>query len=387
MTQPLEGTPRAGTASVAAPVGEPIVLTGNGGTGMRADRLTYRQAREAPCLTCQTSPCCTHLAISDFPLENLMAVDQAFYLLNFEGIIAGLDRSWKVQIYLQQACRYLGPESGLCTVHSTPLQPPICVQYNAQSCGYRHRMTVEVDSERPLVDAERMAWVADHLVFDDERRVVATPAWEEMLEAFRSMPLHRQRAPVPEPDPVLQEWREIILSEKGSEAAPRSVHHFGDAQVTNPCQGCEAYCCKVLVFNRGLPIEASQLEFLRYCLGFPAVEVGVADDGWALIVHTRCRHLDGNRCSVFGTDERPLQCSYYDAVGCGYRGHFGTPRPEDILRIRREHFELVADSLVFDNVGRVVAIPPVAVLRDRLEDHERQQAMSMANVMMMEVSD
>jgi hypothetical protein len=243
-------------------------------------------------------------------------------------------------------------------------------------CGYRHRMVVEVDSERPLVDAQRMAWVADHLVFDDERRVVGTPVWEEMLEAFGSMPLVRQQAPIPQPDPVLEEWRSIVLSEKRPVTAVRPVHHYGDAEVIDPCHGCEAYCCKVLIFNRGLPTEASQLEFLRYCLGFPAVEVGVADDGWALIVHTTCRHLDGNRCSVFGTDQRPLKCGYYDAITCRYRGHFGTPRPDDILRVRREQFGIVADSLVFDDLGRVVAVPPVAVLRDRLEGYERELATS-----------
>jgi hypothetical protein len=312
--------------------------------------------------------------VSDFQLDSLMAVDQAFYLLNFEGIIAGFDPTWKVQIYLQQACHYLDGESSLCTVHSTPLQPPICVHYNGHNCGYRYRMTVEVDDERPLVDAQRMAWVADHLVFDDERRVVAKPNWQEMLEAFRSMPLARQSAPTPKPDPVLEEWRSIVLSEKGAESARRPVHHFGDAQVSDPCDGCEAYCCKLLIFSRGLPAEVAQLEFMRYCLGFPAVEVGVADDSWALIVHTKCRHLDGNRCSVFGTDQRPLKCDYYDAVGCSYRGHFGTPRPDDILRVQREQFRMVVDSLVFDDLGRVVAIPPVAVLRDRLEGFERERA-------------
>ncbi len=157
-------------------------------------------------------------------------------------------------------------------------------------------------------------------------------------------------------------------------ARTRPLRRYADPEVSDPCTGCEAWCCQTLVFNRGVPGDASQLEFLRYCLGFPGVEVGVSADSWAVIVRTTCRHLDGNRCSVFGTDERPLKCSYYDALSCGYRGHFGVPRPTDIVRISRDQFRLVADSIIFDDLGRIVAIPPLDVLRDRLEQAERATA-------------
>lgn len=59
---------------------------------------------------------------------------------------------------------------------------------------------------------------------------------------------------------------------------------------------------------------------------------------------------------------------------CSYRGHFGVPRPDDIVRLRREHFGVVADSIVFDDLGRIVAIPPIEILRDRLEEAERVRA-------------
>lgn len=350
----------------------PVTLSSNGGNG--GDRLTYRQAREAPCLTCTTSPCCTYLLLSDFEIESLRDIDYAIYLLNFEGIVLGLGRDLKAEIYFYQSCGYLDVPSGLCTVHSTPVQPAVCVHYNAHSCSYRHRMTVDVDADRPLLNRQRMEWLAERVVFDDNRRIVAVPKWEQALEAFGTMPLERQPAPPPEPDPITEEWRSIALSTKESNGEGRPARRYGDPEVSDPCQGCGAWCCKMLVFNRGLPGDASQLEFLRYCLGFPGVEVGVAVDNWAVIVRTRCRHLDGNRCSVFGTDERPLRCSNYDALGCGYRGHFGVPRPDDIVRVSRDQFGLVADSIVFDDLGRIMAIPPVDVLRNRLEDAERARA-------------
>jgi hypothetical protein len=351
--------------------GVPVALTRNGDGAQPGDHLTYRQAREAPCLTCVSSPCCTYLLLSDFQLKTVLDVDYAGYLLNFEGILLGLRPDRTVEVYFYQSCSYLDVPSGLCTVHSTPVQPAVCVHYNAHSCSYRHRMTVDVDDHRPLMDRSRMAWLADQMVFDDDRQVVAGPDWDEVLAAFRSMPMRRRPAPAPEPDPILEEWRSIVLSEKGSAEEGRPMRRYGDAEVSDPCQGCGAWCCKTLVFNRGLPGDASQLEFLRYCLGFPGVEVGVSADSWAVIVRTTCRHLENGRCSVFGTDERPLKCSYYDALGCEYRGHFGVPRPDDIVRVRRDQFGVLAESIVFDDLGRVLAIPPIDILRHRLEQAER----------------
>jgi hypothetical protein len=374
MIESQESVRELGTSRLAEADGVAVAITRHGHGPQSSDRLTYRQAREAPCLTCTASPCCTHLLLSDFQLDTLLDIDHGVYLLNFEGIVLGLRRDRKVDVYLHQSCGFLDVPSGLCTVHSTPLQPAVCVHYNAHSCGYRSRMTVEVDPDRPLLDRDRMAWLAERVVFDDNRRVTAVPDWDEMLEAFASMPMNRALAPPPPPDPIVEEWRTIVLSKKGSNRDAPPLHHYGDPEVSDPCTGCGAWCCQMLVFNRGLPGDASQLEFLRYCLGFPGVEVGVAADSWAVIVHTTCRHLDGNRCSVFGTEERPLKCSSYDALDCAYRGHFGVPQPDEIVRVRREQFGVVADSIVFDDLGRIVAVPPLEILRDRLEEAERARA-------------
>jgi hypothetical protein len=374
MTDSLQEQPRAARTALAGTNSVPVALIRNGQSPDSKGRLTYREALEPPCFSCTTSPCCTYLLLGDFRLETLLDIDHAVYLSNFDGIYLGLDREGKVDIYFHQPCGYLDVPSGLCTVHNTPVQPAVCVQYNAHVCGYRHRMTADVDPERPHLDARRVGWLAEHTVFDDDRRVVSLPEWEEMLDAFRTMPLTRTPAQAPDPDPITEEWRSIVLSPKGPDGETRALRRYADPEVSDPCTGCGAWCCQTLVFNRGMPGDISQLEFLRYSLGFPGVEIGVAADSWAVIVRTRCRHLENNRCTVFGTSERPLKCGYYDAFSCGYRKHFGDPRPDDILRVSRQQFGLVAASLMFDDLGRIVAVPPLDVLRNRLEEAERAAA-------------
>lgn len=359
------------TETVQAPE-LPVTFIPSGGP------LSFRQAREAPCLTCTTSPCCTHLLLRDFQLDTIMDVDYALFLLNFEGIVLGLQADRKVDAYLHQPCGNLDVQSGLCAVHSTGEQPAVCVHYKSQTCSYRHVFTTDLDPDKVLLDWRRMSWLADQIVFDDHRRVTGFPDWAALLQAFAQMPTERRPAPVPPPDPMLEEWKSIVLSEKpeGDDAGGRQFHRFSDPEVSDPCHDCGAWCCKTLVFDRGLPGDASQIEYLRYCIGFPSVEIGVAAESWAVIVRTSCRHLVDNRCAVYGTDQRPLKCDYYDAMSCAYRGHFGQPRPDDVVRVSRAQFATVADSLVFDHLGRIVAIPPVEVLRGRLEAAERTAARS-----------
>jgi hypothetical protein len=104
------------------------------------------------------------------------------------------------------------------------------------------------------------------------------------------------------------------------------------------------------------------------------VEVAISEAKWSLLVRTTCRHLDGNRCSVYGTDQRPLKCGYFSALNCGYRADLGVARPDNLVRVRREHFEAIAQTVAFDELGRVVAIPSLELLRARVEGAEQARA-------------
>jgi hypothetical protein len=335
-----------------------------------AGPLTYRQARESPCLTCSSSPCCTYLILRQMTVESMLDLDYAFYLMNFEGIVLGFDPKGRVRVYLYQPCGHLDVPTGLCTVHATPAQPEICSHYDAHMCKYRHIMTAEMHPAETLLDRRRLDWYADHVTFDEERRLIERPDWREMLRAFAAMPLERTPAPPPPPDPVVEEWRAIVLSPPPS-ARPERLVGYSDSAVQDPCRDCQAWCCTTLVFSWDIPDSASQLDFFRYTLGFPSVRLGVAEDGWALVVRTTCRHLDGGRCSVFGTDERPLRCGSYNEFKCNYRVHFGTPQPDDLVMIDLDQFPALAESMVFDEGGNVRAVAPTDELRARVEEAER----------------
>jgi hypothetical protein len=352
-----------------AQAGTPVELS----SGPPADRLSYREAAQSPCLSCTASPCCTHLLLRKFQLEDLGDVDYVLYLSNFEGILIGIDEAGVARAYLSQPCGHLDVPSGLCKVHGTQAQPSICVHYNAHSCQYRHGMTVDLNRRQPLMGVDRTRWYVEHVIFDDERKIVEFPDWAELLDAFESMPLERRQAPWPEPDPVQAEWRSIVLTSKAADSTYED-HVFHDPEVSSPCQGCEAWCCHTLVFGRELPENANQFDFFRYSLGFPSVELSISEESWAIVVRTTCRHLTENRCSAYGSEERPLRCGYYDAFKCVYKDHFGSPRPEDLVRVTRDEFPVLTASVIFDDQGRVRRVPTVELLRARIESAMRAGA-------------
>ena len=174
-----------GTPGLAQADGVPVSISRNGQHPPAGDRLTYarRERRRA----CRARPrrAARYLLLGDFRDRNPARHRPRRLPVELRGhhARACVETARSTSTCTSRAA-ILDVPSGLCTVHSTPLQPAVCVHYNAHSCGYRHRMTVEVDPDRPLLDRRRMAWLADRVVFDDNRRVTAVPDWEEMLEAF-----------------------------------------------------------------------------------------------------------------------------------------------------------------------------------------------------------
>ncbi|HWE56041.1 MAG TPA: hypothetical protein VG435_11035 [Acidimicrobiales bacterium] len=320
--------------------------------------LTFAEARESPCLTCSSSPCCTHLLLGTLDLDTLIRVDHALYLLNFDGIYLTMNGARdEAQVYLHQPCGFLD-QRGLCSVHSTPVQPAVCKAYKSQTCSYR-RISPDTHGGVPLLDHARMTAFVERLVFDDERQVIERPEWPELIAAFSELPFERQPLRSGAGD-----WQPVAAP-----AGPGARFRFSDPQVSSPCTGCQAWCCQVLTFDRGRPSDASQLDFMKYSLGFPGVELAISDDTWRILVHTSCRHLENGRCSVYGKPERPLECEAYDEFECDYRRTGGLPHDAPSVRLRLDQFSDVAGSIVFDELGQILAIPPVAVLRRQLGDH------------------
>ena len=334
-------------------------------------RLGYEEAQASPCASCPTSPCCTHLHPHTFKVTNLIELDHALYLLNFDRIELGLSASGEWSVYYRYPCRFLDRADFTCTVHNMPQEPQICVHYNPYNCWYKRVLTRSVSSEFLRIDRPRLEFIVSRLVFDELRNIVEVPDWAALVEAISNLepaPSSKAGEP-PSDDPVADEWKRMVF--KLESAVVQSEATYTYAGVSDPCSGCQAYCCKTLVFPQSAPATAANLDFFRFCLGFPGIELGIADDGWSLIVKTTCRHLKDNRCSVYGMTERPLLCKYYDALKCTYRTNFGLPRPAGFVRVKLEQFEWLAECFQFDQHGAVVEAPPAEAIRSHVEDRWR----------------
>lgn len=353
----------------AAREGAQVIPWDSIGEGLVDYSAPSRLASESlasPCASCQTSPCCTHLPLHTFTVTNLLELDHARYLLNFDRIQLGLAASGDWSVYYVYPCRFLDRNDLSCTVHDTPEQPQICAQYNPYNCWYRRVFTSSVGEEFLQIDRPRFEYIASQIECDEFNRIVKTPDWASMVEALRDMtatPPPVMSSPL-EADAAFDAWRAAVTT--GVEERPVSSA-FEYQDLTNPCTGCGAYCCETLVFPQAAPSTMSSLDYYRFALGFPGVELGVADDGWSLIVRTRCRHLDNGRCSVFGTSERPLICKYYDAWKCTYRPNFGLPRPEGFLRLRLEHWAWLTECFRFNEFGQVTEAEATADIRRHIE--------------------
>ena len=345
-------------------------------------RLSFPDGLASPCVTCRTAPCCTHLRVQTFRTTNLMELDLTRYLLNFERIELGLAPDGKWSVYYTYPCRHLNRQDFTCTVHNTPRQPQVCVSYNPYNCWYKQVFSTRQSPLSMRIDRQRLEYLLAQVVFDDNRAIVDMPTWEALAEGFDQLPPLAPPPPSdpPGPDAAVLDWRQQVIA-LGSIAGPEVVEPAAAdgallappldsrsfASLADPCGDCQAYCCTHLVFPQPTPQTISNLDFFRYCLGFPGVEVAAADSGWSLVVQSRCRHLAGSRCGVYGQPERPLLCQYYDAWQCTYRPTLGSPRPAGFVRLGLEEFDRLAECFDFDPNGQIIRHPSVEDIRGHIE--------------------
>ena len=126
-----------------------------------AGALTLLEARESPCATCATSPCCTHLPLTTFEVTNLLELDHAAYLLNFDHVELGISSSGEWSAYYAFPCRFLDRDTFGCTVHDTPQQPRICVHYNPYGCWYKRSFNGQDSPHFVRLDRSRFALLAE----------------------------------------------------------------------------------------------------------------------------------------------------------------------------------------------------------------------------------
>jgi hypothetical protein len=135
---------------------------------------------------------------------------------------------------------------------------------------------------------------------------------------------------------------------------------FHEAAGGNPCIGCSAPCCRMLLIPHPTPNTFMDLDYIRYMLGFGRVEMVLGSDGaWQVRVEDVCTLLDQetNRCTVHGTDRKPKTRVYFNPHKCWYKRNFTVDDAPQLIRIDRQVFERVLELVRCDDDGRIVELP------------------------------
>jgi hypothetical protein len=135
---------------------------------------------------------------------------------------------------------------------------------------------------------------------------------------------------------------------------------FDEGITQSPCRACSAPCCRVLMMPMKSPATLMDIDYVRYMLNFPSIEVAVTRSGeWKSVVYDTCRHFDQeqHRCGVHGTTEQPLTCSYYNEYRCSYKALMLAPDPPEAYFLNSENFPIWAQELKFNDDGEIVAAP------------------------------
>jgi Fe-S-cluster containining protein len=101
----------------------------------------------------------------------------------------------------------------------------------------------------------------------------------------------------------------------------------------NLCEYCTAKCCHYFALPIETPEEFTDFEYIRWFLLHERATVFKEEDDWYLLVHTTCRHLQGDyRCGIYET--RPQICREYSTKDCEYEDdwtyEFYLERPEQV---------------------------------------------------------
>lgn len=322
---------------------------------MKEKYLTYEEAMVSPCAACKHSPCCSLLQLDALQPKKLLELDKINFYLNFEHIEICLTAAWEWLIYYSHPCRYFDPEKSICRIHDTGQQPGVCVHYNPYNCLYKKldRTRFHFSKEMIWINRERMNALLSQLSFDEDRKISEIPELGKLYETMSRIPYQ-----VPE---------KVAVSRKDTKNCAGEAVVKTHLDFRNPCRDCDSYCCKSLMLPQPVPTTYSSLDFNRYALSYPGVELGISDDQWYIIASTKCRHLEGKRCAVYEKQERPLICRYYNAMQCDHKSYFGKEKPDGFLRVDLEEFNWLIETFRFDEQGNIIDAYDIRSLRSHIE--------------------
>ncbi|MDR0869442.1 MAG: YkgJ family cysteine cluster protein [Planctomycetaceae bacterium] len=89
-----------------------------------------------------------------------------------------------------------------------------------------------------------------------------------------------------------------------------------------PCDYCPGKCCRYFALPIDTPDNWKQFDYIRWFLLHDSSSVFVDDGTWYLLVHTKCKHLDGKTNLCLDYERRPNICREYSSAKCEYEDHY-----------------------------------------------------------------
>lgn len=322
---------------------------------MKENKLSFHEAMTSPCETCKPSVCCFFLQLDALKSQKLADLDKINFYLNFPNIEICLTPAWEWLVYYNYPCKFYDHDVAGCLIHNKPQQPGVCVNYNPYNCYYKQLQKTHDTLCREIIwiNRERMDFLVSQISFDEDRLMSEIPGSDKIYEAMTHIP-YNPPARVTAPG-----------KEKTIPPAPRVEKTHLDFQ--NPCKDCASYCCRNLMFPQEKPSTYSNLDFLRYTLSFPGIELGISDAHWYVIAGTKCRFSEGTGCSIYEKPERPLVCKYYNPMQCIHKSAFGKTKPNGFLRVGYEEYSGLLETFRFDEEGDIIHGYSVKSFRQYIE--------------------
>lgn len=143
--------------------------------------------------------------------------------------------------------------------------------------------------------------------------------------------------------------------------------NFFEKSEENPCNGCSAPCCRMLLIPHPTPSTFMDLDYIRYMVGFQNVEMILNQDGrWQVVIEQICQLLDQelNLCTVHNTPRKPKTCVFFNPYRCWYKRNFTTENPPEIIRIDIEAIETILERVHFDQNGNITEIPSWELIQE-----------------------
>lgn len=141
--------------------------------------------------------------------------------------------------------------------------------------------------------------------------------------------------------------------------------NFEELKLGNPCQNCEAPCCKMLLIPYQTPNTFMELDYIKYMLGFPGINMILHKNGtWQVQVEQTCTHLnlENNRCTLHDTPDKPKTCVFFNPYNCFYKHNFTGDHLRSVIKINAKAFEIIINQIEFDELGKIVSIPSQDVI-------------------------